>query len=174
MTNKRLTKKRAKKLPKKRDDEREMFNVLATDNVAFGEQLVQQIAQSVWYGDLEEEEQITKLVVSALSAIKQIAPRDELEGMLISQMIAAHNAAMECFRRSMISGQPFGGRDINLRHAEKLTKLYTEQVEALEKYRGKRHHKMTVEHVNVEPGGQAIVGDVHHSGGTSNSKKNDK
>jgi hypothetical protein len=29
-----------------------------------------------------------------------IAPKDELEGMMAAQLIAAHSAAMECFRRA--------------------------------------------------------------------------
>ena len=31
-----------------------------------------------------------------------IAPRDELEGMLAAQLLAAHNATMECHRRAML------------------------------------------------------------------------
>ena len=57
-------------------------------------------------------------------------------------------------------------------HAEKLSKLYTNQVEALEKYRGKRH-KLTVEKLNVESGGQAIVGNVQHTVERSTNEKND-
>ena len=35
------------------------------------------------------------------------------------------------------------------------------QVEALHRYRGKGQQKVTVEHVHVNAGGQAIVGTVH-------------
>jgi hypothetical protein len=35
------------------------------------------------------------------------------------------------------------------------------QVEALQRYRGKGQQKVTVEHVHVHAGGQAIVGAVH-------------
>ena len=34
------------------------------------------------------------------------------------------------------------------------------QLEALQRYRGKGQQKVTVEHVNVNAGGQAIVGTV--------------
>ena len=43
-----------------------------------------------------------------------IAPRDELEGMMAAQLVAAHNAAMECYRRAMIGEQSFEGRSENL------------------------------------------------------------
>ena len=38
--------------------------------------------------------------------------------------------------------------------------LYTQQVAALNKHRGKGQQKVTVEHVNVHAGGQAVVGNV--------------
>ena len=49
-----------------------------------------------------------------------------------------------------------------LKHGEKLLRLYMDQVKALGKYRGQGDQKMTIEHVNVEPGGQAIVGQVRN------------
>lgn len=33
---------------------------------------------------------------------KSIAPKGELEGMMAAQLAAAHNAAMECYCRTMI------------------------------------------------------------------------
>jgi len=43
--------------------------------------------------------------------------------------------------------------------------LYVKQLAALDKHRGKGQQKVTVEHVNVASGGQAIVGNVSHGGG---------
>jgi hypothetical protein len=48
-----------------------------------------------------------------------IGPKDELEGMMAAQLIAAHNAAMECYRRAMISEQSFEGRREALNQANK-------------------------------------------------------
>ncbi|MBO0332611.1 hypothetical protein J0X12_03235 [Sneathiella sp. CAU 1612] len=45
----------------------------------------------------------------------------------------------------------------------------TQQMEALNKHRGKGQQKMTVEHVHVNEGGQAIIGTVE--GGGENAKK---
>jgi hypothetical protein len=50
--------------------------------------------------------------------------------------------------------------------AVKLLRTYTMQMEALLRYRGKGEQKMTVEHVHVYQGGQAIVGAVHQGGGS--------
>src|SRR6476660_8625698 len=38
---------------------------------------------------------------SVVDALIGIAPRDELEGMIAAQLLACHNASMECYRRAM-------------------------------------------------------------------------
>jgi hypothetical protein len=47
--------------------------------------------------------------------------------------------------------------------ANKLARTYTIQMEALQRYRGKGQQKMVIEHVNVNSGGQAIIGNVEAS-----------
>ena len=115
-------------------------------------------------------------------------PADELEGMLISQMIACHaaslecyrramlveqsfegrqsnlSAAMECFRRGMLAEQSFEGRQFNLSAANKLSRTYTMLLDALSKHRGKGQQVVRVEHVTVQAGGQAIVGNITQGG----------
>jgi hypothetical protein len=80
--------------------------------------------------------------------------------MMAAQLIAAHHAAMECYRRAMIGDQTFEGRRENLAQANKLSRTYATLVEALNRHRGKGQQKVTVEHVHVHSGGQAVVGMV--------------
>ena len=80
--------------------------------------------------------------------------------MMAAQLIAAHNAAMECYRRAMIGEQTFEGRRENLAQANKLSRTYATLLEALNRHRGKGQQKVTVEHVHVHAGGQAVVGVV--------------
>jgi hypothetical protein len=49
---------------------------------------------------------------------------------------------------------------MNLRHASRLSRAFATQVEALKRYRTGGQQKVTVEHVTVNQGGQAIVGNV--------------
>ncbi len=106
------------------------------------------------------EEDQKKAIGNAIAALQGLAPSDELEGMLAAQMIATHNTAMECLRRANGDGLSFEAREQNLKHAAKLLAVYARQVEALDKHRGKGQHELTVEHVTVNAGGQAIVGHV--------------
>lgn len=48
--------------------------------------------------------------------------------------------------------------------------LYAQQTAALDKHRDDGQQKITVERVNVAPGGQAIVGDVHWGEASSRSR----
>jgi hypothetical protein len=47
-----------------------------------------------------------------------IGPKDEIEGMIAAQLLAARNAAMECYRRAMIREQT--GHSENLSQANRL------------------------------------------------------
>jgi len=93
-----------------------------------------------------------------------IQPRDEIEGMLAVQMIAVHNAAMDAMGRAMITGQTFQGREANVNYATKMLRTFTTQTEALKRYRTGGQQKVTVEHVHVSEGAQAIVGAVSTGG----------
>jgi hypothetical protein len=121
--------------------------------------LANQAVQALWLKNSSSEER-DKQFSAVISALAGIAPRDELEGMMAAQLVAAHNAAMECYRRAMIGEQTFEGRRENLAHANKLSRTYAALLEALNRHRGKGQQKVTVEHVHVHAGGQAVVGMV--------------
>jgi hypothetical protein len=121
--------------------------------------LANQAVQALWVKNSSLEER-DKQLSATIAALMGIAPKDEIEGMMAAQLVAAHNAAMECYRRAMISAQTFEGRRENLSQANKLSRTYAALVEALNRHRGKGQQKVTVEHVHVHAGGQAVVGVV--------------
>ena len=95
-----------------------------------------------------------------------------LEGMLAGQLIAANAAAMECYRRAMLHEQTLEGRKENLNQANKLSRTYVTLLEALNRHRGKGiQQKVTVEHVHVHAGGQAVVGAVQGGGGAADGNQ---
>jgi len=129
-----------------------------TNDPELAQRLVYQVLETLWMPvELSEEERVLR-IRAAIAAMRGIKPQDEVEGMLAAQMVATHAAAMDCLRLSMIQGQTFKGRDNNLRHAAKLMSIFAKQLETLNRNRGKGQQKMTIEYVNVEPGGQAMVG----------------
>ncbi len=125
--------------------------------------LVTQALNALW---LKYSDNVTrdKQFSATAAALQGIGPKDELEGMMAAQLLAAHNAAMECYRRAMIGEQTLQGRSENLNQAIKLSRTWTTLLEALNKHRGKGGQKVTVEHVHVNAGGQAMVGAIKASG----------
>jgi hypothetical protein len=98
----------------------------------------------------------------ALAAVTGIGARDEIEGMLATQMVATHVASMTVLRR-MKGSETIPQQDSNGNLAVKLLRTFVAQIEALQRHRGKGEQKVTVEHVHA--GGQAIVGAVTPGGG---------
>jgi hypothetical protein len=121
-------------------------------------ELVNQAARTVWRNS--DEQSYDCQVGAIVDAMAGIKPKDEIEGMIAAQLLAAHNAAMECYRRAMLREQTFEGRREALSQANKLSRTSGLLVETLNRHRGKGQQKVTVEHVHVHSGGQAIVGTV--------------
>lgn len=115
-----------------------------------------------------DQEAQNAAISAVLTALEKIAPLNELEGMLATLMLATHNTAMDCLRRATLPEQTFVGRPENLKHTARFLNLYTRQVEALDKHRGKGQQKITVEHVQVHARGPAISGSADASGRTPN------
>ena len=95
-----------------------------------------------------------------LSIVKGIEPRDQIEAMLAAQMAAVHMASMT-FARRFASVENIPQQDSAERAFNKLTRTFAAQMAALKEYRSKGEQKMTVQHVHVAEGGQAIVGNVN-------------
>jgi hypothetical protein len=135
--------------------------------------LADQTVKTLWLAYSDEETRSRKYSAT-VAALIGIAPKDEIEGMIAAQLLAAHNAGMECYRRAMIGDQTFEGRRENLSQANKLSRSYAVLLDALNRHRGKGQQKVTVEHVHVHAGGQAVVGNVESRGGGFAPKAKDQ
>ncbi|WP_157440926.1 hypothetical protein [Aestuariivita boseongensis] len=98
-----------------------------------------------------------------LSIVKDIEPRDAVERMLAVQMATTHVALVRQGNR-MAYAQHLPQFEAHEKAYNKLARTFTAQVEALRKNRNGGKQTVTVQHVNVEEGGQAIVGNVATGG----------
>lgn len=119
-----------------------------------------ELVSLIWAPKGPITEKVEARMVRAVELFESLAPGDGVEGMLATQMVGTHLAALECLRLASQPGQTYENMNIALKNAQKLMTLYTQQLAALNKHRGKGQQKVTVEHVHVEAGGQAIVGNV--------------
>jgi hypothetical protein len=95
-----------------------------------------------------------------LSVVKGIEPRGQVEAMLAAQMAAVHMASMT-FARRLAHVENIPQQDSASNAFNKLTRTFAAQMEALKRYRSGGEQKMTIQHVHVAEGGQAIVGNVN-------------
>ena len=105
-----------------------------------------------------------------LAMVRGIEPRDPLETMLAVQMAAIHNATLT-FARRLATVETIPQQDSAERALNKLARTFTTQIEALKRYRSTGEQKMTVQHVTVNDGGQAVIGQV--TAGAGNKKSED-
>lgn len=112
----------------------------------------------LWEADVERHD--AARMNQAIAMLDELAPTDGPEGMLAAQMVAVHVTAMQCFSRANLEGQTFAGRELNLKQGVKLSRTFSQQLQALDKHRRNGQQQVTVKHVHVNEGGQAIVGNV--------------
>jgi hypothetical protein len=131
----------------------------ATTSMEFLEGIISQLANVVTIGSKPDQRGTN----FALAVVKGISPRDQLETMLAAQMAAIHLTTMT-FARRLAHAESIPQQDSAERALNKLARTFTTQMEKLKRYRTGGEQKVTVHHVTVNEGGQAIVGTVGRSG----------
>ena len=104
-----------------------------------------------------------------ISAVMEMKPRDTFERLLAVQMASTHVAMMRTGQK-LANAEYLNQFEAYERAYNKLARTYTRQMETLRKHRNGGKQTVTVQHVNVEDGGQAIVGNIE-SGGRADGKK---
>ena len=101
---------------------------------------------------------------AALALIEGAAPRDEIEGALAVQMACTHSAALSVLARFR-GGAGSERRIVALATAAaRLLRAYSVQVETLRRLRHGGDQHVRVEHVHINDGGQAVIGNVKRGG----------
>lgn len=96
---------------------------------------------------------------------------DEIERMLLNQMLAMSGLALRSTARAH-NAEYLQQTDSHIAQANKCARTFAVLVDTLSRYRGKTsEQKVTVEHVHVHEGGQAIVGNVSAPVGEGRRKK---
>jgi hypothetical protein len=101
-------------------------------------------------------------------ALLALGAHEGLQSMLVAQMLSIHDLQQRTAMCAIISdGLELKQTHINL--VVKLTNCFTQQANMLAKLQGIGGQKIIVEHVEVHPGGQAVVGNIQ--GGMGNKEK---
>jgi hypothetical protein len=101
---------------------------------------------------------------AALAMIEAAAPKDEIEGALAVQMACTHTAAMAVLARLGGGGGTERWVVALGAAAARLLRAYSTQVEVFRRLRHGGNQYVRVEHVHVNDGGQAVIGNVKPAG----------
>jgi hypothetical protein len=93
-----------------------------------------------------------------LAVIKESKPRDQFESMLVAEMVEMHVAIMSVAHQ--LDNVPVAQLDSIASAFNKLARTFVMQMDGLKRYRSDVGENLTVQHVSVSDGGQAIVGNV--------------
>lgn len=131
----------------------------------FNDRLIAQTLATQWEPLNATTEERIKRREATLLSVMAFRPQDEIEGLLAAQAMAMHGMVMELARRAMLPDQPAEFAHGMRKAAVGASRQFTELLTALDRKRGKGgQQRVTVEHVHVHAGGQAIVGAVAPGG----------
>lgn len=136
-----------------------LMEALGTPHSDFMDGLIRQLVNVATRGREADESGLNFL----LAMVKGVEPQDQVEAMLAAQMAAVHNATMT-FARRLNHVDNIPQQDSAERAFNKLARTFATQVEALKRYRTGGQQRVTVEHVTVNAGGQAVVGALQAPG----------
>ena len=158
-----------RKIGFKHDDENEirvnvpdpqtLLDLFGTDNEELAKMMLVQVAGACGTREHPLAHQGRRFM---LALIEDFAPRDATERMLAVQMAATH-ASLMLASAKMNDAETLQQHEIYERSFNRMARTFTAQVEALRKHRNGGQSKVIVEHVTVNEGGQAIVGNVAKS-----------
>ena len=138
------------------DDMMEQFGI---PNSKITKQRLRSLTNLCWFGRDDDPETTRIKMIDAVRRYEALAPQDELEAILCEQIVGSTLAINACLKRASLAEY----LETSLKYSNTATKFETlllKQIAALDKHRGRNPQKVVVEHVNVESGGQAIVGHV--------------
>ena len=118
-----------------------------------------QLAKAATVGQKVDEQALNFMI----SVIKGVEPRDQLETLLAAQMAVTHMLTMT-FGQRLNNVDNLPQQDSAASAFNKLARTFFAQVETLKRYRSSGEQRVTVQHVSVGEGGQAVVGLVNHRG----------
>jgi hypothetical protein len=115
---------------------------------------------------------ISEIAVNAsLALIEGAKPQGEIEAALVLQMACTHAAAMAVLATFAGGHGPDRNMAIRASAAGRLLRAYATQVETLRRLRNGGSQIVRVEHVHINEGGQALIGNVRKDGSEESEAK---
>jgi len=124
-------------------------------NVVFADRLAEQVA--LCQPLPADEAGRSHRLAATMEALRVLAPRSPMEGMLAGQMVAAHNAGLALMGEAFRNGQPVKNIEVFLRQSTRTMALFARQMELMTRQRGRQRQSLRVEHEQVSADGRVSV-----------------
>jgi hypothetical protein len=135
-----------------------------SNDFTFAGSLLIKCVQSATIGKKSDTAGVFNSIMNVLTAMK---PADEIEGMLITRLIAIHAQSMHFLSCVANEENSHQGRETCFNRSTKLFRAYNETLETLMRYRRRGEQRVIVQHVNVNDGAQAMIGSFQAGGGVN-------
>lgn len=111
-----------------------------------------------------KKQDFIELLNTRVQVLSEGQPKDSVEARLISQELSLWERGMKYLSLAE-NADMIPQADFYMKSATKLLRLRNETIEMLNRYRRGGEQRVVVQHVNVNDGGQAIVGGQMFAGG---------
>lgn len=146
--------------------------IIGGRDAAKAAQLAQEVGGGARGTDIASAVKCAELIILAVYYQKMDEAIRAAGDLKDKVLVDISNPITEDFKDLLIGHQTSAAEEIQkLAPNAKVVKAYTTLLEALNRHRGKGQQKVTVEHVHVHSGGQAIVGSVQGGGVLTKSEE---
>jgi len=126
-------------------------------NERLAQRLAYQAATCQWMPPELGSEGQAEQATSAVAALKELAPANAVEGLLVTQMVAAHNASLDLLQRAMTHALPARTIEERTRQYARLSDVFLKQLDRFVRQRGRQRQTIRIEHVRVVEDGKVTV-----------------
>jgi len=145
------------------------MRVAQTKNLKIAEHLMTPLTRII--GRFSTAETVAQSLMIACDMLENLAPQGTAQNMLAQQMICTHFAALANLTTARADDNTMEQADHYTNRATRLMRLSVAQMELWARLKGQTgQQKVTVEHVHVNAGGQAMVGMITKGGGSPHDK----
>jgi hypothetical protein len=128
-----------------------------TTNVRFAERLADQVAACQVMPPGADEKTQTDKAVTAIAALQELTPASAIDGLLATQMVAAHNASLDLLGRAMVTAQSPRVVEESTRQYARISEVFLKQLDRYTRNRGRQRQVVRIEHVRVVEDGTVTV-----------------
>ncbi len=124
-----------------------------TLNETFGVHLLLQTL-----GASPHAKEICQVAESVSAALVEMAPKDAIKGMIVSQLVALYHQIMKFMQNSLNENAFEQVVDLNINRFTKLNVRFLHTLEILLKYRRRSEQTLHVENLTINNDGKAVIG----------------